>query len=143
MGGKWAFLLNLWLFADTAKIDSLWDFTALVKLYLNNNLIEKIEGLEYLSNLKWLGMAFTFCLLTSFCHMNNNIPCVCLDLSSNKIKKIEGLDNLRALEMLLLAKNRISVIENIDTLEKLTLFNISHNCIENRDNVMIYFFQKS
>lgn len=58
-----------------------------------------------------------------------------LDLSSNKIKKIEGLDNLRELEMLLLAKNGISVIENMGALEKLTLFNIAHNCIEHRDNV--------
>lgn len=49
-------------FADTIKIDSLWDFTSLVKLYLNNNLIEKIEGLEYLHNLKWLGKTFTFIL---------------------------------------------------------------------------------
>lgn len=63
---------------------------------------------------------------------------VCLDLSSNKIKKIEGLDNLRKLEMLLLAKNKISVIENMDTLEELTIFNIGHNCIEHRDNVMIF-----
>lgn len=47
-------------FADVIKIDSLWEFTSLVKLYLNNNLIEKIEGLEYLRNLKWLGKAFTF-----------------------------------------------------------------------------------
>uniref|UniRef100_H3C599 Dynein regulatory complex subunit 3 n=1 Tax=Tetraodon nigroviridis TaxID=99883 RepID=H3C599_TETNG len=98
-------------FKDTIKIDSLWDFTSLVKLYLNNNLIEKIEGLEYLRNLKWL------------------------NLSSNKIKKIEGLDNLQELEMLLLAKNQISVIENMETLENLTLFNIAHNCIEQKDNV--------
>lgn len=67
---------------------------------------------------------------------------MCLDLSSNKIKKIEGLDNLQELEMLLLAKNQISVIENMETLENLTLFNIAHNCIEQKDNVMIYFFQK-
>lgn len=71
-----------------------------------------------------------------------NNPNVCLDLSSNKIKKIEGLDNLRELEMLLLAKNRISVIENMETLEKLTLFNIAHNCIEHRNNVIIHFFSK-
>lgn len=58
-----------------------------------------------------------------------------LDLSSNNIKKIEGLDNLRKLEILLLAKNRISVIENMDTLEELTIFNIGHNCIEQQDNV--------
>uniref|UniRef100_A0A3B5K6D4 Dynein regulatory complex subunit 3 n=1 Tax=Takifugu rubripes TaxID=31033 RepID=A0A3B5K6D4_TAKRU len=57
------------------------------------------------------------------------------NLSSNNIKKIEGLENLRKLEMLLLAKNKISVIENMDTLEELTIFNIGHNCIEHRDNV--------
>lgn len=49
-------------FAEIIKIESLWDFTSLVKLYLNNNLIEKIEGLEYLRNLKWLGETFTFIL---------------------------------------------------------------------------------
>lgn len=65
---------------------------------------------------------------------------MCLDLSSNHIKKIEGLDNLRNLEILLLAKNRISVIENMDTLEELTIFNIGHNCIEQQDNVI--FFQQ-
>lgn len=67
---------------------------------------------------------------------------MCLDLSSNNIKKIEGLDNLRKLEMLLLAKNKISVIENMDTLEELTIFNIGHNCIEHRDNVTIVFRNK-
>lgn len=63
---------------------------------------------------------------------------MCLDLSSNNIKKIEGLDNLRKLEMLLLANNKISVIENMDALEELTIFNIGHNCIEHRDNVTFF-----
>lgn len=44
-----------YLFADILKIDNLWCFTSLVKLQLDNNIIEKIEGLEKLVNLVWLG----------------------------------------------------------------------------------------
>lgn len=47
-------------FPDIIRIDSYRDFKSLVKLYLNNNIIEKIEGLEYLINLKLLGKALTF-----------------------------------------------------------------------------------
>lgn len=47
---------------DIIRIDSYRDFKSLVKLYLNNNIIEKIEGLEYLINLKLLGKAVTFIL---------------------------------------------------------------------------------
>lgn len=42
------------LFADILMIDHLWEFTSLARLDMNNNLIEKIEGLERLGNLKWL-----------------------------------------------------------------------------------------
>jgi len=41
--------------ADILKIDNLWCFTSLVKLQLDNNIIEKIEGLDILVNLVWLG----------------------------------------------------------------------------------------
>ncbi|XP_042370602.1 dynein regulatory complex subunit 3-like [Plectropomus leopardus] len=59
-----------------------------------------------------------------------------LDLSFNKIKKIEGLESLRKLEMLNLSNNKISVIENMDTHEKLTHFLISNNHIGQQDNVL-------
>ena len=42
-------------FTDILKIDNLWEFTKLTKLQLDNNIIEKIEGLESLVNLVWLG----------------------------------------------------------------------------------------
>lgn len=110
---------------------------------MNNNLIEKIEGLQFLTNLKWLGKGYITIILSFLVAIRAiTIFNVCSDLSCNKIEKIEGLDNLRELEMLLLAKNRISVIENMESLEKLTLFNIAHNCIERRDNVTIYFFKQ-
>lgn len=66
---------------------------------------------------------------------NNSDLYMCLDLSSNKIEKIQGLDNLRKLETLLLANNRISVLEHMDALDELKVFNISNNNIDQRDNV--------
>lgn len=43
------------LHLDILKIDNLWQFTSLTKLQLDNNIIEKIEGLNSLVNLVWLG----------------------------------------------------------------------------------------
>ncbi|XP_069380931.1 dynein regulatory complex subunit 3 [Paralichthys olivaceus] len=94
------------------KIDNLWDFTSLTRLYLNNNLIERIWGLEHLVNLTWLNLSF------------------------NRIEKIEGLESLRKLEVLNLSNNRISVIENMDGLGKLSHFSISNNLLEQLDNVL-------
>lgn len=58
-----------------------------------------------------------------------------LDLSSNNIEKIEGLESLSKLEVLNLSNNRISVLENMDTLVELTHFNIAHNSLGKLDNV--------
>lgn len=57
---KYFLFLNLSIFftflsIDILKIDHLWQFTSLTKLQLDNNIIEKIEGLGCLTNLKWLG----------------------------------------------------------------------------------------
>ena len=42
-------------FSDILKIDNMWNFVSLTKLQMDNNIIEKIEGLEKLVNLEWLG----------------------------------------------------------------------------------------
>ena len=42
-------------FKDVLRIENLWQFEALVKLQMDNNLIEKIEGLDACKNLEWLG----------------------------------------------------------------------------------------
>ena len=41
--------------ADILKIDGLWEFVNLTKLQLDNNIIEKVEGIDMLVNLVWLG----------------------------------------------------------------------------------------
>lgn len=43
------------LVSDILRIDNLWPFENLRKLQLDNNVIEKIEGLERLTRLVWLG----------------------------------------------------------------------------------------
>ena len=41
---------------DILKIDNLWSFVNLTKLQMDNNIIERLEGLETLVNLEWLGI---------------------------------------------------------------------------------------
>lgn len=48
-------MLKSLFFTDILMIDHLCDFTSLINLDLSNNLIEKIEGLDCLTNLTWLG----------------------------------------------------------------------------------------
>ena len=40
---------------DILRMENLWCVENLTKLQLDNNIIEKIEGLESLVNLVWLG----------------------------------------------------------------------------------------
>lgn len=42
-------------FIDILKIDNLEQFKNVVKLQLDNNIIERIEGLSTLIHLEWLG----------------------------------------------------------------------------------------
>jgi hypothetical protein len=49
------FSIFLYKKKDILRIENLWQFENLTKLQLDNNVIEKIEGLENLKNLIWLG----------------------------------------------------------------------------------------
>ena len=98
------------------KIDNLSTFIGLRKLQLDNNLIEKIENLDLLVNLEWLG-AHSSTALT-------------LDLSFNHITAIEGLEKLGKLTDLSLAYNRITRLERLEPLKKLDVLSISGNLIE-------------
>ncbi|NXO10043.1 DRC3 protein, partial [Oriolus oriolus] len=95
--------LQLSFKSDILQIDNLWPLENLTKLQLDNNVIEKIEGLESLVHLEWL------------------------DLSFNNIEVIEGLDTLVKLQDLSLYSNRISKIEHMDTLQELQIFSIGKN----------------
>ena len=48
----------VFLCEDILKIDNLWSLVNLTKLQMDNNIIERMEGLDMLVNLEWLGMKF-------------------------------------------------------------------------------------
>lgn len=85
--------------------ETLAQYHNLVALWLNNNGISKIEGLDNLIN------------LTS------------LALNNNCIAKIEGLENLFNLSILNLSHNKIEVVEGLENLRKLETINLAHNFI--------------
>lgn len=92
-------------FQNILKIDNLNGLYALVKLQLDNNIIEKIENIEHLTNLEWL------------------------DLSFNNISKIEGLDSLLKLTDISLFNNRIEKLKGLDNLTDLNCLSIGNNQI--------------
>ncbi|VDN13009.1 unnamed protein product [Dibothriocephalus latus] len=94
------------------RIDFLWEFKNITKLQLNNNHIEKIEGLDHLVNLLWL------------------------DLSFNEITSITGLSNLVKLQDLSLHKNNISSISNLHAFEKLQVFSIGGNKLSELNEII-------
>jgi Leucine-rich repeat (LRR) protein len=77
-------------FKRISRIENLVGFENLIKLCLDNNLIEEITNLSHLTKLKWL------------------------DLSFNKIRRIQGLEHLTQLEDLSLYSNKISIIEGLE-----------------------------
>eukprot|EP00277_Geminigera_cryophila_P028042 CAMPEP_0179463752 /NCGR_PEP_ID=MMETSP0799-20121207/45724_1 /TAXON_ID=46947 /ORGANISM="Geminigera cryophila, Strain CCMP2564" /LENGTH=544 /DNA_ID=CAMNT_0021267161 /DNA_START=12 /DNA_END=1646 /DNA_ORIENTATION=- len=92
-------------FQNILKIDNLNGLFALVKLQLDNNIIEKIENISHLTNLEWL------------------------DLSFNNISKIEGLESLLKLTDLSLFNNRVEKLTGLDTLTDLNCLSMGNNSI--------------
>lgn len=52
-----------------------------------------------------------------------------LDLSYNRIRRIEGLDSLKQLKILYLVHNKICKMENLSSLTELTLLELGDNRI--------------
>ena len=80
--------------------------TGLKDLYLNNNQITKIEGLNNLVELEYL------------------------NLNDNQISKIQGLEKLANLKYLHLKNNQITKIQGLDKSTKLRWLNIEGNNID-------------
>ena len=99
-------------FMRILKLENLHYLTALTRLFLDNNFIERISGLDQLYHLTWL------------------------DLSFNNIIKIEGLEALKKLEVLALYSNKIVKIENLAHLSNLKVLRLGRNKIANKDDVI-------
>lgn len=100
----------------------------LKELELYDNQITVIENLNALVNLEYVTLFAHYKFYRYFFRI--------LDLSFNRIKKIEGLSKLKKLEKLYLSSNKITVIENLDDLPNLTLLELGDNKIR----VSIYIF---
>lgn len=98
-------------FKNIYSIDNLVGFEQLVKLQLDNNIIDRIQNLDQLVNLKWL------------------------DLSFNNITKIENLEKLTSLTDLSLFNNRLTAIGGLDSLTQLNVLSLGNNQIENLDSI--------
>ena len=106
------------------KIEELDQFPKLEELYLRRNQIEKIEGLDTLTNLKILNIAENK-LIKKIEGLDNLTNLKVIVLDDNQIKKIEGLGKLSNLERLCLEKNQINAINGVDHLSKLTLMDVT------------------
>lgn len=108
----------------------------MTKLQLDNNVIEKIEGLESLKNLVWLGKKIQI-------YYKSKILLYLVyfkDLSFNNIEKIEGLDALTKLTDLSLFNNQITKLDNMDALERLEVFSIGNNLLNDYSFVKEFIY---
>jgi hypothetical protein len=64
-----------------------------------------------------------------------------LDLSFNRITKIEGLDTLVKLEDLSLADNHITIIEGLDNLSELNVFSFGNNMVRYHEDTGKYLMR--
>jgi hypothetical protein len=101
--------------------------THLKKLILNNNEISRIikSDLNHLEDLRYLDLSNN--KIRKMENLNTLQELRILKLSNNYIKEIEGLDDLLTLKELSLASNHICKIENLNTLHQLESLNLSHN----------------
>ena len=99
----------------------------LLELHLNNNEIERIEGLENLVELQCLDMSGN--RIRKIEGLGSLGELRSLYLEDNCIERMEGLDGHPVLEVLDLARNRIAVPDGFDTLPSLAKLDLSGNPI--------------
>ena len=95
--------------------------------------ISDLNVLQYLPNLQQLDISSN---KISKIERLDNLPSLQqLDISYNQISKLENLDNLPSLQQLDISSNKISKIERLDNLPSLQQLNISHNQITKLENL--------
>jgi len=99
-------------YKNVLKIDNLVGFEKLIKLQLDNNIIERVENLGHLTTLEWL------------------------DLSFNNISAISGLETLTNLTNLSFFSNRLTEATGLDSLTKLQVLSLGNNLITDVQSVM-------
>ena len=103
------------------------DFIWLEELYLDQNQIAKIEGLDRLAKLNRLDLDQN--QIAKIEGLDKLLQLQQLYLDQNQIAKIEGLDKLLQLQQLYLYQNQIAKIEGLDKLLQLQILNLDQNQI--------------
>nr|XP_008519001.1 PREDICTED: leucine-rich repeat and guanylate kinase domain-containing protein [Equus przewalskii] len=101
-------------------------YQALTKLILDSNEIEEISGLELCNNLTHLSLAQN--KITTITGLGV-LPIKILCLSNNQIKKITGLEELKALQIVDLSCNQISSLQGLENHDFLEVINLEDNKI--------------
>ncbi|XP_022366114.1 leucine-rich repeat and guanylate kinase domain-containing protein [Enhydra lutris kenyoni] len=109
-----------------SEMRDLSEYQTLTKLILDNNEIEEISGLELCSGLTHLSLAKN--KITSINGLGM-LPIKILCLSSNRIEKITGLEDLKALQIVDLSHNQISSLQGLENHDFLEVINLEDNKI--------------
>ncbi|NXO02421.1 LRGUK protein, partial [Rhinopomastus cyanomelas] len=101
-------------------------YQSLTKLLLDYNKIEEIRGLERCHSLTHLSLSHNkLVAITGL----KNLPIKILDLSSNQIEKIAGLETLKGLQKLDLSSNKITSLDGLEKHDLLVQINLEDNQI--------------
>jgi Leucine-rich repeat (LRR) protein len=106
-------------------------FKNLEELYLKNNQLSNIDGIDKLYNLKKVVIQDNQITdITSLIPLEN---LTYLNLKNNNISSFNGLESLKNLTYLDLSYNKISDLGNLSALKKLIFLDLSHNLINEID----------
>uniref|UniRef100_A0A3B4AH53 Guanylate kinase-like domain-containing protein n=1 Tax=Periophthalmus magnuspinnatus TaxID=409849 RepID=A0A3B4AH53_9GOBI len=108
------------------KMRDLSEFSSLSKLTLDNNNFSEICGLEPCVKLTHLSLANN---KISRISSVDKAPLIQLNLSGNKLTRIEGLENQLNLQVLDLSHNQISSLNGLQNIHMLCLLNLQKNMI--------------
>ena len=123
---------------DVIKLSHFDRFPNLVELMMGGVYeMEKIEGLQALTNLKQLLIEGTSIKKIEGLEQLTNLEV--LDLSANEISEIKGLEQLTKLRELNLNENKIIKVENLEGLNNLELLLLDANEIESFDPTFLQY----
>uniref|UniRef100_A0A672GZP9 Leucine-rich repeats and guanylate kinase domain containing n=1 Tax=Salarias fasciatus TaxID=181472 RepID=A0A672GZP9_SALFA len=106
------------------KMKDLGEYLSLCKLDLDYNSFSEISGLQQCCKLTHLSLAHNKISRISDL---DSLPLKHLCLRGNQLEKIEGLENLKSLQVLDLSLNRIASLSGLQNLHMLGLINLEKN----------------
>lgn len=124
-------------FRGFRKMEGLDSFVCCRALWLENNLIAEIEGIERLTVLDSLFLQHNQIskLPTSLTMTAPLLSLRSLNVSHNALVSLNGIEYFPNLEKLLVSNNKLECIAAIGSLERLSILDVSHNRLSDSDAV--------